>query len=74
MQISKIQACILLINLIPLALSYAVSISYPFLVSNQSVIDYIQCDSQGNYFIQFANGTVVKYDPTFTSVSTINYP
>lgn len=54
--------------------SFSISINYPFLITNQSEISYMQADLTGNFFIQFGNGTVQKYNPTLTSSQIISYP
>lgn len=55
------------------SLNYSISLNFPFIISNQSNIAYMQSDNQ-NYFIQFVNGTVIKYNPTLTTSQVIVYP
>lgn len=54
--------------------NYSISLNDPFLISSQSNISYISNDLSGNYFIQFVNGTVAKYNPTLTTSQVIAYP
>lgn len=54
--------------------SFTASLSYPFLLTNVTFIDYITPDYFGNYLVQFGNGTLVKFNSTFTSASIMNLP
>lgn len=55
--------------------NYQASLNFPFLVTNSLTnILSITLNAQSNYWVALSDGTVRKYDPTFSSYEIIPYP
>lgn len=65
---------LIILNWFTLTYNYQISLNDPFLISRLTNIAYMNGDFEGNYFLQMENGTVIKYNPTFTVSQIIAYP